>query len=481
VEECEHKRAATGFEGLAGSVGGGALNEASMDRRSFLGRIARWSGTLAVFGLGLQAVSGGSIMSSAVAAGATRNRQLHPWPSDDPFNMPIGMNAWYATTSDPATQDITSRGAAINTGAHSHPIYFPTASDPVHTITCSGGTGIESYITSENNQTAGARLFERLQTDVNPIPDPNVALWLNDRHLHIIPATSPNDLVENFVFVRDGGLDSGIAAATAKRVVRNRLDHYAHRAGSNPLRNRAGTRAWGGSAIAGLIRRHEVNPADPNYAGEIRIPHALAVMLRPPEQIGAAGQGSSSSPLFNTSTMFPANEIDAGGYPNSTGSCRMGMRFALDPTICTDAFIQANAPLLNGVPNPWQIALAKCLRDYGMIVCDQGSVTTFAAEPGLPSDIAYALTGTINPPWGRMSDWMMQYMRRVAGAGSVHNPGESHWNTWRTNGHGWGGGAPRVPYSPPLAPLSGDAPEPTPPGAPRDIEVTGTRTFDGTG
>jgi hypothetical protein len=256
----KHERAATEFEGDAGSMHGCALNEASMARRSFLGRIARWSAALAVFGLGpeawMQAVSGRSIMSSAVAAGAPRDMQLHPFPSDDPFNMPLGVNAWYAPTSDPAT---------------------------------AFGTGF-----NETNSAVG------------------------------------------------------------------------------------GTRAWGGSSLAGTIRKHEVERPDPH------IPHALTIALDNRRQAGNAGKGDPSSPLHHISFMFPANKTDSHGFnwrnedgsSQCVGNGRMGMRIALDPTICTDAWIEANAPKLEvatrghpaGVPNPWQVALAKALRDYGGIV-----------------------------------------------------------------------------------------------------------------
>ena len=403
----------------------------------------------------------GVVVDPPPATGA-RNRQLHPFPADDPFNMPIGVNAWYAPTTDPATGNIRMYGCQINIRGHSHPIYLPTPGiDPIHRIINSRHGNVESYIPEENRIEPGAYLEEILQLSAHP--DPVVDGFSNDRHLHIMVG---NDLVETFVFVREGGNGSGIARADARRIVRNRLDRHSHRYGA--LANRAGTRAWGGSAVAGLIRRHEVVTVNPH------IPHALAVQLRPDvgsvggHQLGKNGQGDPSSPLFNVRQMFPASEIDGSGYPNSNGSCRMGMRFALDPTICTDAFIEANAPLLDrntlgrpaGSKNIWQIALAKCLRDYGMIVVDQGSPNTFQCEPSyedpMPDELVFALSGFTGPgQWDRIGDWMMTYMRRIAGGGStpIHNPGESQWDTWRNAGHGWGGGAPRVPHSPPLASL----------------------------
>lgn len=397
-------------------------------------------------------------------ADGERNRQLHPFPADDPFNMAIGMDAWYAPPSDPATASLQLTGYThinINNGA-SHPIYFPTPGvHPLHTITNARPpwdtfgqdpqSGVESYIPSENQPGNGAQLQEILQTNALP-DDHGVPGGWADRHLHIMLG---NDLVELYRFFRDGGDNSGQTTAVARRIVRNRLDRYSFDRGrfafkiENPLVNRAGTRAWGGSALAGLIRKHEVETPNPH------IPHALPLQLRhsePVSQIGRATQGSPSSPLYNVEHMFPATERDMDGYPGGDGPARMGMRFALDPNICTDAWINANAPLLTssvhgvpaGTPNPWQIALARAMRDYGMIVVDRGGANTLSGEPGISMPVQNAIV-----KWG----WLRPHFRRVAGAGPVHNPTEAHWDSWRASGQGWGGGAPRAPYPGPLAPL----------------------------
>jgi hypothetical protein len=452
-----------------------------MSRRSFLGRIGRWSTALAVFGLGPEAwmrvASRGSIVSSAVAAEATRDRRLHPFPSDDPYNMPLGKNVWYASTSDPATSDFLKQGCGLTmtNAGWSHPVYMPSISDPLMSIrmwdedTARGshdGANVRSYRPEENGQKS---LNERLQTTVVPAI-PSGGGW-GDRHLHIL---FENELVENFRWDRLSD-----TASRSKKIVRNRLDRYSFGRSlywDHPLRNTHGCRAWGGSAIAGLIRKHEIEGPNPY------IPHALAINLVRNKQISGYQQGDSSSPTYNLAHMFPATVNDYGfsntaKYPSYTdpngnvippdGNCRMGMRFALDPNTCTDAWINANAP------NPVQAALARAMRDYGIIVADEtrDSCPLLATEHAVSNEAA-----SLVYRW----KWVLPYVRRVGGAGPLHNPEVTHWETWRGNGEGWGGGSPRVPYSPPLAPLSGDVPPPASPEAPGAIQVTGAWAFDGT-
>lgn len=436
------KRAAADREGDAGFMTGGALDRVSMARRSFLGRIGRRSAAIALFGLGaeawMQTVSKQSMLASAVAAGATRDRQLHPFPADDPYNMPLGVNTWYAPADDPATKDFTARGMAITVNnGWSHPVFFPTTTDRIHTFRHSRGDNcwwlacrVESYLEEEHGEKT---LSEHLQEGADTKSNTEDFSGFYDDHLHIIIG---NDLVELYRFRTPVDYE-----AVVSRAVRNRLDHYSFSryAFSNPLANTAGTRAWGGCGLAGLIRKHEVETANPY------IPHAMAMAGRMAGQMGATGDGDPSSPLYNVRQMFPANDHDFGGYDgdgnrgNGTGNWRMGMRFALDPTICTDAWIDANAP------NMYVRAFAYALRDYGAIVADgTDSSNTFYGEEGIASSIENALFEL---------DWMRPYVRRVAGAGLLHNPRESDWEAWRANGQGWGGGAPRVPYSDPLTAL----------------------------
>ena len=493
MKKYKREQMATECEVDAGAVIGGTLNEAGMARRSFLGRVARCSAAVAVVGLGpeawMQAVFRRSVMSSAVASGATRNRQLHPFPEDDPFNMPLGVNAWYAPSTDPATSQIKTNGSDVITteGQGAKAVWFTAESDPITRIYHRHGGNfldIKRQWVSE--------YFINLQSDAVPsIPPPE---FYGDRHLN---ALFGNMITEMYYFFRDGGDYSGQLSASARWAVQNHLDRYSFGFGNNssepaqnPLSNNGGTRAWGGSSLAGLIRRHEIDRPDPY------IPHAIPLNLSHWHQIANAGKGPTDSPLYNFSFMFPADKTDAHGFTvsgqTSTGAARMGMRFGLDPSVCTDAWIEANAPKLEvntrghpaGAPNPWQIALAKALRDYGGIVVDSGPGRTQTEIEGLmPEDIQFALkwrpiTGT---EYEKQWRWLTNsgHIRRIAtviNGNVIHRPLESHWDRWRASGEGWGGGAPRVPYS---RPLSGELP-PATPEAPGAIQVSAARILDGT-
>ncbi len=118
----------------------------------------------------------------------------------------------------------------------------------------------------------------------------------------------------------------------------------------------------------------------------------------------------------------------------------------MDPSIVTDDYLAA-------IEDPHTRAVIRALRDYGMMATENAhGYNILYAEPGIPSTIIDSLRdwSQINGPDGQR---MTRHLRRVAGAGPIHNPSESDWDAWRANGQGWGGGAPRVPYSPPLAPL----------------------------
>jgi hypothetical protein len=373
-----------------------------------------------------------------IVSGA-RNRQLHPFPSDDPFNMPLGVNAWYAPTSDPATSQVrnNSMAAIINNG-WSSPVYFPTTADPLHTFTTDPNDPNEfrKFVESYRSDEDGEKSFQnRLQLSAD-----QAGFGADTYRDGMLCIVEDNDLIEIFRFKRN--FDSSgnrLPSAVWRRAVRNRADRYCFASFSNPLRNRAGVRASGMSFFAGFVRKHEIDADVPH------IPHALLMTGGVDKQLGTRGDGDPSSPLYDFSHMFPAHMFDFGGYSWGGGDVRMGMRFALDPSLVTNTFIEANAP------NKYQRAIMYALRDYGVLV-GEGSKSTSAiyVEQGVPNSIQTALIGT-----NSNLRWLAPYMRRVAGAGPVHRPLESHWDTWRNSNppQGWGGGAPRVPYPSPLASL----------------------------
>jgi hypothetical protein len=415
-----------------------------------------------------------------IVSGA-RNRQLHPFPSDDPFNMPIGANAWYGAhgsrttgTGDAATVQFNTRGFHTSTGENgwSFVVFHPTNSDPVHSFNrdpndpnnTRRSKHVYSYRPEEDLQPV---MYERLQLNADTVSNINGTSGYFDDYLTLI---KDNDFCEFFRFRRYRAEYPDPVDTVNYKMARNRLDRYSwSRYGySHPMANEMGTRAAGTATIAGLVRLHEIHTSTPH------IPHAISMVAHRDRQQGSAGHYERALPpppdeILNANAMFPAHQRDARHWPTPgtdlyEGCMRNGMRFALDPAVCTDAWIMANAPKMKinvpkygikiGDVNPWQVAIAKALRDYGSIVCDQGQSTNtlyFEAVPEKPvSDAIRELQ--FDSTW---RSTLVQRMRRVAGRMSpggtvVHNPGLSHWQTWANNGEGWGGGAPRVPYSPPL-------------------------------
>jgi len=394
-------------------------------------------------------------MTTSAASAGTRNRQLHPFPAEDPFNMPMGLDAWYAPTSDPATSRVRSFGGAVSANTWSHPVYLATEADPIVQIcdrrTTSNGV-IQSVLPEEEGEEC---LFEHVPVDAMEASGSYNPTWDQVRSDGVLHVISGEYVVENYKWERD--VDDPDAVATTTRTVRNRLSNYSFSyhpslTGPNPLAARSGIRTVNMCALGGLIRRHEVDPSDPDYIGEPYIPHAIAAALHGLYQAGPSGTGDPGSPFYNTRDIFPATTTFYSNVPNDIDpnniaplrSCRGGMRFAMDPTIVTDDY-------LNAISDDWERAVVRALRDYGMFAVEWAHSynVLYAQALVLPSAIVESMRG-----WGAHAQHLRRVAGRVSPGGSpVHIPTESQWDTWRANGEGWGGGAPRVPYSDPLADL----------------------------
>jgi len=400
-------------------------------------------------------------MTTSAASAGTRDRRLQPFPSDDPFNMPLGVNAYYAPPGDPVTDNVRLYGANVSSFAWAVPVYFPTESDPVvEFFDRRDPPRMQSYRADEDfNDTSANSMLEHLMLDATPSEGSGWPDVWGDWHLHII---NGNELVEVFKFRWESN-DPNTERVRSTRIVRNRLDHYSFTThpnrlpdpGQNALANRSGTRVTACPAIAGLIRKHEVDPDDPNFTGSIHIPHALGVAMQRSTQMGRPNNealgGDPSSPLYSESVMFPARfgfyqpDDREGG---AGGNCKVGMKFAMDPSIVTDSYLAS-------ISDPHVRAVVRALRDYGMYVNDSASSeNVLYAEIGVPSGIIQAMRG-----WGGTGPDgvpMTRHLRRVAatdGGSVIHRPVESDWQAWANAGEGWGGGAPRVPYSDSLADL----------------------------
>lgn len=291
-------------------------------------------------------------------APGSRDAYLWPFASSSPWNHPIGSGAQYAGGGDPRSQQLAGSGGGINAGSWSHPVYLASSSDPQLSILQQG----RFVMTARVPGNAEAAL-----------PNTNGS----DSHLHIAQPDH-RTLIEMF------GADRVSDGWDASRV--EQIDLY----GSGIV---TGTRAYGGSAIGGLLRRWEVEALD--------IRHALALSL--PESMLRSGH------------VWPASSQDtnASGY---TGSIAMGSLLAIPASVNVESLgLSAQG-----------LALARALQDFGAYVTDRSSGVNFYAEP--------SLDGALGPMRSDVSK-LIRLLRPVTN------------NSPSSIG---GGGTPRAPFAPPL-------------------------------
>ncbi|MEZ4502015.1 MAG: hypothetical protein R3C39_05285 [Dehalococcoidia bacterium] len=303
-------------------------------------------------------------------APGTRDPFLWPFASSSPWNFPIGSGAQYASDSNAMSQQLRSRGGSINSSVWSHPVYLASSSDPLRRIIVNG----ETYATV------------RIPNNAEPSRPTLAELSSSDSHLHIVQPDH-RTLYEMYATKPDGGdfvarraetidlLGSGIASSRGATI---------------------GTRAYGGSAIGGLLRRWEIE------AGEIR--HALAFAL--------------DTSLLKQGPVWPATVEDRTADSSYSGTIPMGTLLALP------ANVDINSLGLSGNGR----MLARALQDYGGYVVDaaRGGVTLYA-EPSADS-----LLGSMRSDF----DKLVPLLRPV-----VNNSQSSVG----------GGGTPRAPMAPPLS------------------------------
>ncbi len=246
-----------------------------------------------------------------------------PFASTSPWNMPIGNGAIYQQASDPCTRSLISESntAWINSEEWSHPIYRASSSDPLVPIVINGVEQIRINIPS-NAQAA-------LPTD-------------SDAHLHIIDPTGRYVVEMYRAFPRPtGGWD---------------VDYYVRLDLTSAGILQGGARAYGGSAIAGLIRAGELTQG---------IRHALAI-AQPYTHLSPAGP------------VWPANKTD-GADASYSGNYPMGQLAAIPPNI--------NLATLNPPLSPQGLALGRAMQDYGVYNVDSSSTSVAYAEPTAANEV----------------------------------------------------------------------------------------------
>ncbi len=294
---------------------------------------------------------------SAPQAVGTRNAALWPFAADSPWNTPIGTGAALESTSGPLTSMIRSGASNLltwmNADQYSHPVYTATAADPVATIT----------------QPYDAAVTARVPAGATPANG-------SDKHLHVVQPDG-RTIVEMWDVTR---ISSTRLNAGRVEVV----DLYGSGLGPDN-----GVRAYGGSAVGGLIRKWEVDRSDPNYTDGV-IRHAIAIalpggMLRyggGPSGYDAAGFGTAKG------YVWPATEQDYDSPSGYSGTIPMGQLFTIPKSVNVDAL---------GL-SPSARAIAKAIQDYGAYVTDRTGPTTVAlyAEPSVS---AAWIADVAGPSW----------------------------------------------------------------------------------
>jgi hypothetical protein len=267
----------------------------------------------------------------------TRIASLWPFASNDPWNLPIGLGAKFAPIQSPVFSN--SKGGYLNSREWSHPIFMARSNYPLRTIFHTDG-----------------KVCAKVRAADYFLPDRQ-----DDAHLHIIDANR-SQVVETWRAKkrRDGNF-------TAQACYVNSLKG----AGMYPYHH--GTRAYGGSAIAGLIRTHELTDG---------IRHAIAV--------GTNGAGLNKKAPNGKCFVWPASACDNfyGTVYGSSGNLYMGSLLAIPPTVN-----------INRLPLQTKQGkiIAKAMQDYGAYITDNaGGNLIFYAETAAASKIDPRIEGDLS-------------------------------------------------------------------------------------
>ncbi len=246
-----------------------------------------------------------------------------PFASTSPWNTPLGSGAVIESADAPCSRMLTdgTLAADINAAQWSHPIYLAAPTDP------------EVKIIAHGEVVAQLRVPRNAAPALPKSED-------SDAHLHII------DPERRYVHELWHASRKKPDVIVAESYSRNDL----HGSGVGE----GGERAYGGSAIGGLIRRRELS---------LGIRHALAMALpRSHLKLGP---------------VWPATKQDDGAETTYRGTVPMGQLVTLAP----------KTSLAQLGLSPEGRAVAEALRDYGAYVVDASSDLTLYAEPSAEPDL----------------------------------------------------------------------------------------------
>ncbi len=351
--------------------------------------IALVVGALAAVGLASVPAQVGFVCTPGNALpGGLRDPACWPFATSSPWNTPIGSAASLAP-STACTREIEDHSlyTDIASSQWSHPIYIASASDPLTRLYTTSGGGPPAYVASVH-----------APTGMKPA-DPQYPS--GDAHLHIVDPTH----------------SVAYEQWQARRYGTGWISTYETKTNLyGPGVGQGGVRAYGGSALGGLIRTWELQ------AGAIRHPLAVAIQLD----------------HQTDSWVWPATAND--GWPSNqyTGHIPMGQLFAIPKSYGLQSNGSFSLSLFKrqlGLQTQVGTAIALAARDFGAYLVDSGGDFSFYAEPWATSLVAPALN--VYDSSGHTDADKIRYAMQCVTNNSPSTPG--------------GGGTALAPPAPPLA------------------------------
>jgi hypothetical protein len=275
-----------------------------------------------------------SCTPATAVAGGVRDPGCFPFAASSPWNTPIGAGARFDAGACSADLHDPSQWVDVPAARWSHPVYLAGAGDPLVPLYVDG-----RYVASA-----------RVPADARPA-DPQYADG-GDAHLHVVNPdhTAVDELWQARPFSGDHGRGWDASGHT-------RVDLYSSGVGAG------GERAYGGSAIAGVVRAWELR------AGAIR--HALTI------QVPQARQ--------RPDWVWPASSRDGAPASRYHGHLPMGQLVAVPSSVGTDAAGHWSVDGFRralGLRTAAGLAIALAARDYGAYLDDSSDGYNLAqAEP----------------------------------------------------------------------------------------------------
>ncbi len=261
------------------------------------------------------------LVTPTTTAPAPRDPFLWPFASDSPWNTPIGTRATFIRVNTDESVNLLDARVYVylNAERFSHPVVRSSETDPAVIV---------GYRSTNTPPFSG----DVVELKIPAQAQPSVG---DDAHLHVV---TPDAVAHEFFQFRRTPTGASTRYYT-------RTDLTGSGIGSG------GTRAYGGSAIAGLLRAWELEQG--------RVSHALALALAPSQ----LGRGP----------VWPAITEDADAETSYLGTIPMGSLVAIPPTFDVKG-LQLS---------PAGETMARALQEYGAYVVDRSKSMTFYGEPGL--------------------------------------------------------------------------------------------------